>query len=1234
MSLDSVYVDINMRQNVDEESKSAVESIRKLMSASKNAREELLESIRVQEVAIGRIKKELEPLEQQFKKINIGTNDPSIIAERKKLSEAVRELRSELHGEEKILGELKKKYEKIKDNQVTLITLMRNVKNEMAQLKIEGKGETEMYRKKEEQLRLLALAHKELTKEQQLLASGGSNLQGFLSGLSALSGLLSAGGGALGLLNANSKEYAEIQTKVQALMAITIGLQQVQNALHQTSAFRVKTVAGAKRIWAQTTTQLAVALGISNTAAKVLMGTLSLGLSVAVGAGIALMDKYVSRQRATAEEQQKFSDAMAQNGAKQMGTYEQMRVSYNKLGEDVKAKTQFVRDNQDAFKELGIAINGVNDADNVFIHNTEQFKQAIEQRALAAAALEMATENYKKMLVERQKRKEKEEKKRLRGEQWSENAKAAAELRDPNAPMPSDNTAGTWQIHLKPQLTKIPYADTKKEVAEHLSEKELEYKTAAEEWMQQYVGATGIVDNIFKTYGFRRPNSKATNPGADVKNARLAAEKKIAALTIDVQKEIDAATVAAMQEGRDQKLAELKADYDARVAVIKQRTREIYELEKKTGVDGSEVKKLLASQETVEKEKYDAKVKAVNDGSSEALAEVLRDIDTRFGTETQRRLGEIDRFYAEQTDKARKNGATQMELDKISENHKRDRELEKQHIALETLEFDEQIAIRRAQIENRQVTLQAEREEKILRIQLHARKKRLDKLKEIEAAGGDVGEEITKVTTEINELNYALGRMPVNKLREIAGHLKSMLDDVGSAVGGDWGDSLSALADGVDSVMSSFDKDSTSYEKIGAAVNNLAKLYEIAARQTEENKQKQEEWNAVIEEAVHRSRLLRIEAHAYQEANAFGIENPYARAIAGAHQYAAAMKELHDSMNKLASGSVQTGTKKVVSGKNVVGGLAAGAGAGAAVGSFFGPVGTAVGAAIGGLVGTIVGVTQKKVVPVFQSITQQFGSILKEGTKTFELNPKILENYAKLDAQTKKLVDNWEEIKKKALDAEKQMTETFANLAGDLGNALSSSLVDAFRSGDVYNAIDNFRDKVSETIESIVEKMIFAAHFQHYFDELQVRMKKSFKAGGDETIVDDIIWFSRVYKEGIEAYGKSMEEAKKTLEEQGFKLFLQKNEGRREAANKGIAQASQDSIDELNGRLTFLVMKVSDIGAINTANVDLGKEQLLVQRAMLGRLEIIAENSEFLRNLKKIDENIDRLAREGFYIKK
>jgi len=378
---------------------------------------------------------------------------------------------------------------------------------------------------------------------------------------------------------------------------------------------------------------------------------------------------------------------------------------------------------------------------------------------------------------------------------------------------------------------------------------------------------------------------------------------------------------------------------------------------------------------------------------------------------------------------------------------------------------------------------------------------------------------------------------------------------------------------------------------------------------------------------VHKARLRRVEELKYKEANLFGVENPYAKAIAGARQYRVAMMELNSSIAKLAAGSVQVGTTKVYSAKNILTGLGGGASAGAAIGSVIPGVGTLIGGVIGGVLGGIFGATRKKVVPVFESITRQFGSILKEGTETFELNPAILENYSKLDDATKKLVDNWEEIRGKALDAQEQMRQTFSDLAGDIGGSLSDALVNSFKSGDVFGAIGEFDKKLGSTMENIVSQLIFASYFQDMFDELEQRMSDSFDDTGDGGIVDDIIWFSKEYKSNIEAYGEAMRQAQEALKQQGFDLFLPDG---RSAASKGISGLTQDQGNKLEGQLTNVQGRLMNIdkNVIDMAN-------FLFR--LFDPINRIADNTDHLEGIevaaKRTTEVLERMDRDGLNLK-
>ena len=76
-----------------------------------------------------------------------------------------------------------------------------------------------------------------------------------------------------------------------------------------------------------------------------------------------------------------------------------MRTSYNKLGDDIKAKEKFILENKSAFNQLGVSINTVNDADNAFI--TKEAFKSVNDRAMAIASMELAAEKYKSVEAQR-----------------------------------------------------------------------------------------------------------------------------------------------------------------------------------------------------------------------------------------------------------------------------------------------------------------------------------------------------------------------------------------------------------------------------------------------------------------------------------------------------------------------------------------------------------------------------------------------------------------------------------------------------------------------------------------------------------------------------------------------------------------------------------------------------------------------------------------------------------------
>lgn len=106
-----------------------------------------------------------------------------------------------------------------------------------------------------------------------------------------------------------------------------------------------------------------------------------------------------------AEAQAEVNKQMAEssgNYGDQVAQLRTLQLQWNQLGDDLKAKTEFVKNNREAFDKLGVAITTVADADNLFIQNTDAFIEAMNLRAQANAANELATQKYKDALIARQ----------------------------------------------------------------------------------------------------------------------------------------------------------------------------------------------------------------------------------------------------------------------------------------------------------------------------------------------------------------------------------------------------------------------------------------------------------------------------------------------------------------------------------------------------------------------------------------------------------------------------------------------------------------------------------------------------------------------------------------------------------------------------------------------------------------------------------------------------------------
>lgn len=82
----------------------------------------------------------------------------------------------------------------------------------------------------------------------------------------------------------------------------------------------------------------------------------------------------------------------------------QLSEAWQDLGDNMSAKEQFIRENASAFEELGVRIDNVADAESLLITDTDKFVQAMQARAQATAAMNLATEAYENVFTLEQQR--------------------------------------------------------------------------------------------------------------------------------------------------------------------------------------------------------------------------------------------------------------------------------------------------------------------------------------------------------------------------------------------------------------------------------------------------------------------------------------------------------------------------------------------------------------------------------------------------------------------------------------------------------------------------------------------------------------------------------------------------------------------------------------------------------------------------------------------------------------
>lgn len=351
-------------------------------------------------------RKVVKDLEKEYREMVAKRDSAPTTYAKKQYAGKADTLRAELDGERQALAAMEQAQSQYKNSVTSVRTQLMNLRNEMARLRMEGKSNTAEYDEMRAKMEQLGTAYRELQTEQLALSTGATQWGGLISGMQGLMGLYSAGSGVVSLFTKDNERLMEVQTKMQSVMAIMMGMQQVANTLHATSAFRIVTVRKVTDLWRAAQNRLTVSLGVSTVAAKAFMAAATMGASVIIGTVISAIDRFVSKKRDEKQAQEEAAkaqeDAMASvrssvanSVASQLLNFRKLQSGWAAVGADARKQQKFVKDNQKAFEDLGVSITTARDAENLLVTNESAFVQSLKRKAMAAAAMELAAQKYK-----------------------------------------------------------------------------------------------------------------------------------------------------------------------------------------------------------------------------------------------------------------------------------------------------------------------------------------------------------------------------------------------------------------------------------------------------------------------------------------------------------------------------------------------------------------------------------------------------------------------------------------------------------------------------------------------------------------------------------------------------------------------------------------------------------------------------------------------------------------------
>lgn len=311
--------------------------------------------------------------------------------------------------------------------------------------------------------------------------------------------------------------------------------------------------------------------------------------------------------------QKKINDSFTSGPSKvgdQIAKIRSLQEQWNHLGNNLKEKKEFIKDNADEFKKLDVAIKDVDDAENLLVKNTPAFIEAMALRAQAAAARELAAKEYARML--------------------------SAQAEQKNA-----GEANVFQALYRGLFEIVANKGGKKE-EDYFTTQINQAKKAGDVYTELGVKAEEAAKKMLKAAGIDDYEKDEKDTGKSARDY----QDELADARIKAQQKLEAARIAVMKEGIEKRQKLAKQELEETLAGINKQERDtlkkMEEAEKKRGVKSTpEEKKAVKTnaqqQRLVAYQQYAKDLYAIDKEFQEKDLKSWIEYNKEYGTYQQKR---------------------------------------------------------------------------------------------------------------------------------------------------------------------------------------------------------------------------------------------------------------------------------------------------------------------------------------------------------------------------------------------------------------------------------------------------------------------------------------------------------------------------------------------------------------------------------------------------------------------